>query len=81
MKRAEANATHHVVLCNARGCAGPVKIGGADRVDRRVQRLDARDARVHQFDGRNLPRADHATQFDGGVVRKACVGHAGYGLL
>ena len=59
-------AAHDGGLSHARRRSRAIEVGGADGVDKRVERLDACNARVHQLHRRELARADAAAQFDGG---------------
>jgi hypothetical protein len=54
--------------------ACPFVAGRGDRVDRRVQALDARDGGLEQLDRRNLLGADAAAQLDGGFGKQRFVG-------
>ncbi|KXT23989.1 hypothetical protein AYO32_11305 [Streptococcus pneumoniae] len=58
-------AGHHRLFGGARLDAGAVESGGGAGVDIGVDRRDARDARLQQFDRRELARANQAPQLHG----------------
>ena len=60
-------AAHDGGLSHARRRSRAIEVGRADGVDKRVERFDACNARVHQLHRRELARADAAAQFAGSL--------------
>ena len=75
MKRPSVATSHDVALRLARGSAG-VLVGHSDEgVELGIRLFDAREERVDELDGRNLPPTDELGELVAGLVNEIGRGH------